>query len=80
MLVFIFWNDITTDTNAIAIYIAGLECSEAKYPECPAAYDTYRATSLKIESKTLAQNRNPQSLDAKMNMMMMIAVVVWYHH
>jgi len=27
-------NDITTDTNAIAIYIAGLECSKAEYPEC----------------------------------------------
>ena len=29
---FIWWHDITTDINAIAIYIADLECSKAKYP------------------------------------------------
>jgi len=33
---------MTTDTNAIAIYIAGLECSKAKYRECPADNDVYR--------------------------------------
>ena len=38
---FIWWNDITTDTNAIAIYIAGLECSKAEYPECPAANNLF---------------------------------------
>ena len=32
---------MTTNTNAIAIYIAGLECSKAKHPECPAAYDLF---------------------------------------
>jgi len=40
---FIWWHDITTDINAIAIYIADLECSKAKYPECPADNDIYRA-------------------------------------
>jgi len=27
---FIWWHDITTDINAIAIYIADLDCSRAK--------------------------------------------------
>jgi len=40
---FICWHDIITDTNAIAIYIAGLEYKMAKYPECPADNDIYRA-------------------------------------
>jgi len=47
---FIWWN-IKTDTNTIAIYIAGQECSKAKYPECPAAYDSYRAKLLKYNQK-----------------------------
>jgi len=33
------WHGITTDTNAIAIYIAGLECSKGEYLECPTAND-----------------------------------------
>jgi len=40
-----------TDTNAIAIYIAGLEWSKAKYPECPAAHDIYRAIFFKYDQK-----------------------------
>ena len=40
---FIWWHDITTDINAIAIYIADLECSKAKCPECPADNDIYKA-------------------------------------
>ena len=43
---FIWWHDITTDINAIAIYIAGLDSSKAKYPECPADNDIYRAFNI----------------------------------
>jgi len=32
---------ITTDTNAIVIYIASPGCSNAKYPECPATNDPF---------------------------------------
>jgi len=38
---FILLHGITTDTNTVAIYIAGLECSTAEYPECPAANDLF---------------------------------------
>ena len=39
-IIFVYlWHDITTDINAIAIYITDLEYSKAKYPECPADND-----------------------------------------
>jgi len=38
------FDDTTSQlTNAITIYIADLECSKAKYPECLAGNDIYRA-------------------------------------
>jgi len=46
---FIWWHGITTDTNAIVISIAGLECSKAEYyPECPAANDLFIEHNNKI--------------------------------
>jgi len=37
--------------NAIAIYIADLECSKVKYPECPA--DNEKFTSLLEKSTSM---------------------------
>jgi len=52
--------------NAIGIYIAGLECAKAKYPEWPAANDLFiEHRVIKIYLKTLALKSYSQSLDAK---------------
>lgn len=62
------FDDITTDIKTIAIYIAGLKCSKAKYPECSAANDLFIEHNNKnIILKTLAQNNYSQGLDAKVS-------------
>jgi len=54
-------------THTIGIYIAGLECSKAKYPERPADNDLFIEHNYYNIIKTPAPNSYSQSLDAKDN-------------